>query len=97
MRIRTPADLGAIIRDSRTKLRLGQKALADEIGVSREWIVDIEKGKPRAHIGLVLRALNALGIALEARPEKANPNEPPSADTPADIDSIVNAARRPRK
>ena len=98
MRIRTPTDLGAIIRDSRKKLRLDQKSLADKIGVSREWIIDIEKGKPRAHIGLVLRAFNALGVALDARPEKAAAKElPPSTDSPVDIDSIVATARKPRR
>jgi len=35
MRIRTPADLGALIRDRRKKLRLDQKALAVKVGVSR--------------------------------------------------------------
>ena len=44
MRIRTPADLGALIRDSRTKLGLDQKSLAEKVGVSRQWIVEIEKG-----------------------------------------------------
>jgi HTH-type transcriptional regulator / antitoxin HipB len=99
MRIRTPTDLGAIIRDSRIKLGLDQKSLADRIGVSREWIVEIEKGKPRAHIGLVLRAFNALGITLDARPESASPNKSSarSANTSVDIDSIVAAARKPRK
>jgi len=99
MRIRTPTDLGAIIRDSRIKLGLDQKSLAEKIGVSREWIIEIEKGKPRAHIDLVLRALSALGIALDAQPESARPKEGSarSAETPVDIDSIVAAARKPRK
>lgn len=99
MRIRTPTDLGALIRDSRIKLGLDQKSLADKIGVGREWILEAEKGKPRAQIGLVLRAINALGIALDARPEKPSPKEGSarSVDTLVDIDSIVAAARKPRK
>jgi HTH-type transcriptional regulator / antitoxin HipB len=96
MRIRTPADLARIIRDSRKKLRLGQKALADKIGVSREWIVDIEKGKPRAHVGLVLRTVKVLGIALDARPD-ARPKQSAARAAEPDIDSIVAAARKPRK
>jgi DNA-binding XRE family transcriptional regulator len=36
------------------------------IGVSRQWIVAMEKGKPPAEIGLVLRALTALGVNLDA-------------------------------
>jgi HTH-type transcriptional regulator/antitoxin HipB len=99
VRIRTPIDLGAIIRDSRIKLGLDQKSLAEKIGVSREWIIEIEKGKPRAHIGLVLRAFNGLGITLDARSENAPLNKSParSANSSVDIDSIVAAARKPRK
>lgn len=43
MRIRTPTDLGAMIRNRRTKLGLDQKSLADKVGVSRQWIVAVEK------------------------------------------------------
>ena len=57
MRIRTPVDLGALIRERRKALRLDQKALAEKVGVSRQWIVDVEQGKPRLEIGLVLTSL----------------------------------------
>ena len=61
-----PAELGALIRDHRTRLRLDQKSLADKAGVSRQWIVDVEKGKPGAPVGLVLSTIGVLGIALDA-------------------------------
>jgi HTH-type transcriptional regulator/antitoxin HipB len=64
MRIRTPIDLGALIRERRKALRLDQKTLAEKVGVSRQWIVDVEQGKPRLEIGLVLRTADALGIVL---------------------------------
>src|SRR5260370_16899325 len=80
MRIRTPADLGALIRDHRTKLGLDQKSLAQKVGVSRQWIVDVEKGKPRAEIGLLLRTISALGIALDA--EKERPRNPKDTSLP---------------
>jgi HTH-type transcriptional regulator/antitoxin HipB len=101
MRIRTPADLGALIRDHRTSLGLDQKSLAQKVGVSRQWIVDVEKGKPRAEIGLLLRTIGALGIALDA--EKEDPGRPKdttlshAVDAHVDIDSIVAAARKKRK
>jgi y4mF family transcriptional regulator len=101
MRIRTPADLGALIRDHRTRLGLDQKSLAEKVGVSRQWIVDAEKGKTRAEIGLLLRTVGALGIALDA--EKEGPGKPKDtslshgADAHVDIDSIVASARRKRK
>lgn len=93
--IRGAADVGAIIRDRRRKLGLDQGALAKQVGVSRQWIVDIEKGKPRAGIGLVLRTLTALGVSLTPS-EKSPPRARDS--TPAiDLDAIIAAARRPKR
>jgi HTH-type transcriptional regulator / antitoxin HipB len=95
MTIRTPADLGALIRNTRKKLRLHQSNLAKKIGVSRLWLVEIEKGKPRAEIGLVLRTLDALRITLSATTSEKLPSK--SSQRVVDIDQIVAAARRPRK
>ncbi len=60
MRIRMPAD----IRDRRIKLGLDQPSLAQKVGVSQKWIVEVEKGKPRAEFDLLLRTIDALGIIL---------------------------------
>ena len=101
MRIRTPADLGALIRDRRTKLGLDQKSLAANVGVSRQWIVEVEKGKPRAEIGLLLRTLGALGIALDAEKEARGAPKDKSlshgVDAYVDIDSVVASARKKRQ
>jgi HTH-type transcriptional regulator / antitoxin HipB len=94
MHFRSPAELGAIIRERRRKLGLEQKALAEQVGVSRQWIIDIEKGKPRAAVGLILRTINALGILLDASDEPVR-RSARSAGAP-DIDAIVAAARKPR-
>ena len=93
MRIRTPADLGATIRDHRVKLGMDQRSLAEKVGVGRQWIVEVEKGKPRAQIGLLLRTINVLGISLAVeasvtRKPKKDPSLPP-----VDLDAIVSAAR----
>src|SRR2546429_2374076 len=48
---------------------LDQKSLAASVGVSRQWIVEIEKGKAGAPLGLVLRTLGAIGIVLDAQQE----------------------------
>lgn len=93
MRIRTPTDLGALIRDRRTKLALDQRSLAEKVGVSRQWIVEVEKGKPRAEIGLLLRTIDALGIHLTTEEEAKKRHPAPSVD----IDSIVAAARGEKK
>jgi len=96
MIIRTPVELGAAIRDRRRKLHLGQRDLAEKVGVSRQWIIEVEKGKPGAEVGLIFRTLAALGIALRAADEKVAPAKGAAADI-VDLDAIIARARRPRK
>jgi len=93
MRVRTPIDLGALIRERRKALRLDQKTLAEKVGVSRQWIVDVEQGKPRLEIGLVLRTADALGIVLTVD----KPTKGTSWAQPIILDSIVDAARKRRR
>ncbi len=90
MLVRTPADFGAVIRERRKRLGLGQAALAEKIGTSRQWLVGVERGHSRAELGLVLRTLDTLGIRLETRDRADIAKSPPGAD----IDAIVAAARR---
>ena len=65
MRIRNIADLGAQIRERRTQLGLDQASLAKAAGTSRKWLMEMERGKPGAAVGLVLRTLQALNLAVE--------------------------------
>ena len=95
MRIRTPLDLGLVIRDRRRKLGLSQTELARKVGVGRQWIVAIERGKSRAELGLVLRTFSALGLSITSETDHRPPR---SADdiTAIDIDAVVSNARRDR-
>jgi HTH-type transcriptional regulator/antitoxin HipB len=90
MYIRTPTDLGAIIRERRRELGLGQAELAERIGVSRQWIIGVERGRARAEIGLVLRTLDTLSIRLNA----ATDIRPAKPRITPDIDAIVASARK---
>ena len=97
MLLRTPIDIGSAIRDRRRRLGLGQDELAARVGVSRKWIIDVEKGKPRAEIGLVLRTLDALGLRLSLDDESAA-SATGFSDVPAvDIDRVIDNARTGRK
>ena len=96
MRIRTPKELGALIRDRRRKLHLDQNSLAQKVGVSRQWIVEVEKGKPRAEIGLLLKTINELEIRLTAEND-SSPGRTKDGNPSVDIDSIVSTARGKRK
>ncbi len=64
-------DLGALVRDRRRHLGITQQDLADKVGVSRVWVVAMEKGKPSARMGLVLQTLKQLGVALHAEVDDA--------------------------
>ena len=96
MQIRTPLELGLVIRDRRRRLKLSQTELARKAGVGRQWVVAIERGKSRAELGLVLRTLSALGLTLTI---DAGQRLPRSTDniTPVDIDGVVSAAKDDRK
>ncbi len=62
--VRTPQDIGALIKSRRRSLGLSQADLASKLGTSRLWITEIERGKPRASLSLVLQAISALGLEL---------------------------------
>ena len=95
MQIRTPLDLGLVIRDRRRKLKLNQNELARKAGVGRHWIIAIERGKPRAELGLVLRTLAVLEIPLTIDHGARRRSSSDDID-PVDIDAIVNAAKEDR-
>ena len=88
MNLRTPNDFGALIRSRRRELKLDQATLAKQVGVSRLWVNEVEQGKARAEIGLVLRTLRVLGVELRM-------DEPaPPAVIAADIDAVVARSRK---
>jgi HTH-type transcriptional regulator / antitoxin HipB len=94
MRIRNATDIGLIIRDRRKALGLDQKALAARAGVGRQWIVSVEKGKPRAEVDLILRTLDALGLRVLV---EASESSPTSRGTAAvDLNAVIDRARRRR-
>ena len=83
--IKTPAQLGALIKARRAELSIDQVTLAERARVSRNWLMAIEKGVPGASFGVVLRVLAVLKISLVSQP----------ADTPEPLSLRVTAADRP--
>jgi len=96
MPIRSSSDLGALIRERRIKLGLDQLALARKAGTSRKWLIEVESGKPRAEIGLILRTLKALGAALAVSDTTADvpPARSKSAPEAIDIDRVITSLKR---
>lgn len=95
--LRTATDMGLAIRARRRALGLRQHELAAKVGVSRQWIVEIERGKPRAELGLLLHTIATLGLQLrmQAIPPQVANDVPP---TTIDLNDVIEAAReRPRR
>ncbi|CAH0293092.1 hypothetical protein SRABI35_04095 [Stenotrophomonas lactitubi] len=93
--LKTSHDLGVAIRQRRKVLRWDQARLAERVGVSRQWVIEMEKGKPRAELQLVLRTLNVLGLVMTVGTVtgevSATASEMP-LELP-DIDTIVDSNR----
>jgi HTH-type transcriptional regulator/antitoxin HipB len=98
LRIRNPRDLGAFIRDRRSQLGLDQAQLAKKAGTSRKWLIEVERGKPRAEIGLILRTLKALGVTLSAADTTNNvaPGRTKTATPSVDINQVIDSLKRRR-
>ena len=58
-------DIALAVRGRRKQLKLRQSEVAQAAGVGREWLIDLEHGKPTAEVGKVLRTFEALGIECD--------------------------------
>lgn len=94
MRMRTATDLGAFIRERRTKLGMDQVELAEKAGTSRKWLIEVEQGKPRAEIGLILRTLKTLGVSIDLQIDSlANATSNDKAAS-ADINNVLSSLKK---
>ena len=64
----TMVQLGEHIRLLRTGLNIRQAELATRAGVSRQWLVRPEQGKPTCEAAKVLRTLETLGFEIVVTP-----------------------------
>jgi HTH-type transcriptional regulator / antitoxin HipB len=78
--------LGRAVRIKRQEKGLSQSALAARLGVERKWVIRLESGNPKAALGLVLKALNALAIQATLGDEK-----PP---LPSRLDEVFRGLQR---
>jgi transcriptional regulator with XRE-family HTH domain len=58
-------DIGAVVREIRTQHGLTQAELASKIGASRHSVIRLEQGASGVELGTALKALHALGAALQ--------------------------------
>jgi HTH-type transcriptional regulator / antitoxin HipB len=70
MRITTTEDFGRYLRERRRALGPTQTQLAAKARVSRRWLSDLEAGKERAELGLVIQTVHALSMIVDLQPEE---------------------------
>ncbi len=97
MRLRTATDVGAAIRQRRKVVGWDQGTLAERAGVSRQWVVEVEKGKPRAALRLVLRTLEVLGVELWTEAPSPGSARGALPGAGVDLQRVLDAHRGPGK
>lgn len=97
MILRTPRDIGLAIRERRRAMGLSQDDLAKRAGVSRQWIIEAEKGRPRAELGLVLRTLTALGLQLRTDDTSVTDSKATTPASVVDLHGVIEAHRGQQK
>ncbi len=93
MRVRNTQVAGQLIREERKRQGLTQALLAERVGVGRQWIHQIERGKDTAEVGLVLKTLHALGLRVSVERDPLRTPENQGARSRADR----RAAKRRRR
>jgi HTH-type transcriptional regulator/antitoxin HipB len=89
-------DVAAAVRGRRLSLGLSQTEVAIQARVSRQWIGEIESGKPTAELQLVIRLFDALGLCLSIDERDAHARESqPAAPPGVDLDALLDEYREP--
>ncbi len=65
-----PADLGAALRAARTRAGLSLVEAALSLGLTKQTLHDLERGKATVAIGTVLRVASQLGVSLFMAPSE---------------------------
>ena len=64
LRARKLADVAAVIRAVREDADVSQAELAEKLGFSRDYMIDLESGRSTIHTTRLFRVLHELGIAI---------------------------------
>lgn len=92
MHLKNTRDLGLLLQARRKTVGLSQAKLADQLGITRQWVIALEKGTPGVAVGTVLKAFTALGLTLDANPREPAGDHDPVTRSSA-IDDIIRNAR----
>jgi transcriptional regulator with XRE-family HTH domain len=85
--------MGQLLRDQRKRLGLSQQALAQSVGVSRHWVMALERGNSGAELGLVLKALAAVGLRVDARGSDVSGTDAGTAELRTAVAEVIERTR----
>lgn len=71
MKVTSPQQLSAILRDVRLNQKLSQQAVADQIGILQNTVSSFERSAEKTKLETFFRILSALDLELEVRPRNA--------------------------
>jgi HTH-type transcriptional regulator/antitoxin HipB len=91
---RNAEQLGVAVRSKRKEKGLSQTKLAELLGVERKWVLHLEAGNPKAELGLVLKALSALGLRASLSSDNPSSRKPREAST-SRLDEVFRRLQRP--
>jgi HTH-type transcriptional regulator/antitoxin HipB len=94
--LRNAEQLGTAIRLKRKEKGLSQTAFAEQLGVGRKWIIQLEAGHPKAEFGVILKALRLLNIDLRLI-DLGAPTNRPAAEKSSRLDEVFQRLQRDRK
>ena len=63
--VNNPAQLGAFLRNQRLQRGITQDQLAEDLGITRQYLVDLEKGRPTLYSKRLFALLRLLGARLK--------------------------------
>ena len=64
VQVRKFRDIGPVIKAVRESRAVRQEDLAEQLAISRDYLIDLEKGKGSLYITRLFRTLNELGITV---------------------------------
>lgn len=65
---RTAARLGRLVARNRRRHGLSQEELAALVGIDRQYLSELERGKVTRHLARLIDVLDAIGLELTAEP-----------------------------
>jgi transcriptional regulator with XRE-family HTH domain len=95
--LRNPEQLGRLTRLKRLEKHLSQSALAERLGVERKWVIHLEAGNSKAEFGLVLKALDALGLRASLSDENQSAPGKRHRPAPSRLDEVFRQLQRPER